>query len=270
MNLPEKTRGNQTITRAPGYFRATVLPRPWWREPWPTLLRLTLVLAMLLIPAIPGNASRVEQRDASMECVVSARTAARNTGIPESVLLAISLIETGRRRGGALKSWPWTVNLGGKGYWFRTRGDAQKFVRTMAARGARSMDIGCFQINTKWHGRAFPSIDAMFDPEIAATYAARLLRALYREKGSWPAAAGAYHSRSPARAERYAARFRRAQAALKAGDPRKPASPLRLSSRARQPERGPNTYPLLRALVDTRAAPGSLVFISDRPGKGLF
>ena len=53
------------------------------------------------------------------------------------------------------------------------------------------------QINYRWHGRAFPSLDAMFDPEYTATYAAQFLRTLYEERGSWSAAAGAYHSLSP-------------------------------------------------------------------------
>ena len=192
------------------------------------------------------------------------------TGVPEPVLLAISLVETGRRREGQLRSWPWTINLGGKGYWFRTRRDAQEFARAMVSRGVRSMDIGCFQINTRWHGAAFPSVDAMFDPAGSAVYAARLLAALRREKGSWQAAAGAYHSRRPARAKAYAARFQRVLDTLAAGI-RRPSGNPRLTQAGPEPkDRRPNTYPLFRVLAETRAAPGSLVFISDHGGKGLF
>ena len=53
------------------------------------------------------------------------------------------------------------------------------------------------QINYRWHGHAFPSLEAMFDPEWTATYAAQFLRTLYEERGDWSAAAGAYHSLTP-------------------------------------------------------------------------
>ncbi len=231
---------------------------------------VALVLGAALtafLAIIPVNAGPV---DASQQCRASARRAARMTGVPEPVLLAISLVETGRRRDGQLRSWPWTINLGGKGYWFRTRREAQEFARTMVSRGVRSMDIGCFQINTRWHGAAFPSVDAMFDPAGSAVYAARLLAALRREKGSWQAAAGAYHSRRPARARAYAARFQRVLDTLVA-EIRRPSGDPRLTQAAPKPkDRRPNTYPLLRVLAETRAAPGSLVFISDHGGKGLF
>jgi hypothetical protein len=49
----------------------------------------------------------------------------------------------------------------------------------------------------------------MFDPVVGATYAARFLQSLYLERGSWLAAAGAYHSQTPARASDYRARFER-------------------------------------------------------------
>ena len=73
------------------------------------------------------------------------------------------------------------------------------------------------QINYRWHGHAFPSLDAMFDPEWTATYAAQFLRTLYEERGSWSAAAGAYHSLSPELAAIYRTRFDRLLADLDPG-----------------------------------------------------
>ena len=97
----------------------------------------------------------------------------------------------------------------GKGFWFETRKEALAFVRKRFSEGARSFDVGCFQINYKWHHQHFKSIEDMFDPVINATYAAKFLNSLYAEKGNWPAAAGAYHSRTPSYAKRYSARFER-------------------------------------------------------------
>jgi hypothetical protein len=137
--------------------------------------------------------------------------------VPLAVLQAISLTETGRKRAGQFRPWPWTVNMEGKGLWFDTQDDARAYVYSQYKRGARSFDVGCFQINYKWHGQAFASIDAMFDPVANAVYAAEFLRGLRAEEGSWSAAAGAYHSRTPEFAEKYRERFDRIHDTLAGG-----------------------------------------------------
>ena len=147
--------------------------------------------------------------DPSEICERAAAEASRQEGVPLSVLQAISLNETGRKANGSFRPWPWTVNMEGKGVWFDTPDEALAYAQKEYARGARSFDIGCFQINFKWHGEHFSSIEQMFDPMANAFYAARFLRTLYAEQGSWEAAAGAYHSRNPEFAEGYAARFAR-------------------------------------------------------------
>ena len=106
----------------------------------------------------------------------------------------------------------------GAGHWFDAPDQALAYTEQEFARGATSFDIGCFQINYRWHGQYFASIQAMFDPMANATYAARFLRDLYAEHGSWEAAAGAYHSRTPEFAQRYAARFNRFRSTLLAAD----------------------------------------------------
>ena len=143
----------------------------------------------------------------SATCERVAEEASRQSGVPVSVLKAISLTETGRKLGGKLRPWPWTVNMEGAGHWFDTLDEARAYVFAEFKRGARSFDVGCFQINYKWHNQAFSSIDEMFDPMANALYAARFLSELYAEKGSWDAAAGAYHSRTKEFADRYSKRF---------------------------------------------------------------
>ncbi len=140
-------------------------------------------------------------------CDQAARRAALSEGVPLDVLRAISRVETGRTHEGRLQPWPWTINVEGQGYWFTSELEAKTYVFRIFKAGKRSFDIGCFQINYRWHGKAFRSIDAMFDPQENATYAARFLKDLYAELGSWPAAAGAYHSRTPSLAEAYRGRF---------------------------------------------------------------
>lgn len=167
-------------------------------------VRFQHLVALGMLAAAPTVASTPDQ---SSICNRAAVFAAAQTGVPVSVLKAITLTETGRNRGGAAKPWPWTVNMEGKGVWFETEGAARAYAQEHFKRGARSFDIGCFQLNYKWHGENFVSIDAMFDPAENALYAARYLAQLETELGDWELAAGAYHSRTPEYAERYRARF---------------------------------------------------------------
>ncbi len=215
--------------------------------------------------------------DPSEICERAAAEASKREGVPLSVLLAISLNETGRKNNGSFRPWPWTVNMEGKGVWFDTPDEALGYAQKEHARGARSFDVGCFQINFKWHGEHFSSIGQMFDPMANALYAARFLRSLYAEQGSWEAAAGAYHSRTPEFAERYAARFAKfrngLQSASGAEIPEIPDIVLAAyGDAAALPEVDEilrvNTYPLLQ--TGGGAGLGSLVPIGNGAGLMLF
>ncbi|MEM8789576.1 MAG: transglycosylase SLT domain-containing protein [Pseudomonadota bacterium] len=175
---------------------------------------VAVMLAVWL--ALSGSAGAVE-RIAAL-CDAAGARAAQRMGVPVEVLRAITRAETGRTLAGAHRPWPWTVNMEGEGRWFSTPEEALAYVRAHHARGARSYDVGCFQINYRWHGQEFASVEQMFDPNQNALYAARFLRDLYAEKGSWGAAAGAYHSRTPKFATRYRARFERILARLGGAD----------------------------------------------------
>ncbi|WP_439120935.1 transglycosylase SLT domain-containing protein [Marivita sp.] len=117
----------------------------------------------------------------------------------------ITRLETGR--GKTADPWPWTINHAGNGSWFQTEDEARSFVFSRIKRGESNIDIGCFQINYRWHADGFRSLDDMFNPDLNALYAARFLIDLYREFGTWAEAAGAYHSRTPEFAEKYKAKF---------------------------------------------------------------
>lgn len=228
-----------------------------------------IALALLSVPAGPGKAWA--NSDPSAICDAVASEAARRTGVPVSVLKAISLTETGRRRGGAFRPWPWTVNMEGEGHWFENEDEARAYVDREFRRGARSFDVGCFQINYKWHGHAFRSIDEMFDPLANALYAARFLRTLHAEQGDWGRAAGAYHSRTPELANRYQTRFERLYAGLGQTDvdsiPEIPdivAAMNGANAAASLPAVvRVNQYPLLR--TGTATGLGSLVPLVDNP-----
>ena len=64
----------------------------------------------------------------------------------------------------------------------------------MRGRDVRSVDVGCMQVNLYFHPTAFPDLDAAFDPAANAAFAARFLRSLFKDTGSWMHAVARYHS----------------------------------------------------------------------------
>ncbi len=221
---------------------------------------LAVVLGLSPSQALAGRGGEI--------CERAARLAAQRTGVPLDVLRAISLTETGRRDGGVIRPWPWTVNMEGRGVWFDSFAEALAFATENFDRGARSFDVGCFQLNFKWHGRAFSTIAEMFDPERNALYAAGFLRELFAETGSWTEAAGAYHSRTPEYAARYKKRFRRHLARLSPEAlPREPSA-LPLPAAARPGRIRENRYPLLLGGPSVPASLGSLMPSAAGRGAG--
>jgi len=234
-----------------------------------SILRFGATLAIIGATMV-GAPNPARASDPSDICDQAAYNAAQATGVPISVLKAISLTETGRKKSGKMRPWPWTVNMEGKGVWFDTQHEALEYVEKNHARGARSYDVGCFQLNYKWHGQNFASIQQMFEPQANALYAARFLLDLHREKGNWTDAAGAYHSRTKKYADKYKKRFDRYRTAFVDEENQRPdpnrafslasATTVRTTQRPRI-----NNFPLLKAGTAARGL-GSLV--PDTPSNG--
>ncbi len=140
-------------------------------------------------------------------CISAARHAADATGVPLAVLLAVTLTETGRTTENGLTPWPWAINQAGEGHWFPTPQEAVQFAENQLDQGLRNFDVGCFQLNHRWHSKGFTSTIDMFDPDRNALYAAHFLAELYAEQGDWSLAAATYHSRTPDKADRYRTKF---------------------------------------------------------------
>lgn len=228
--------------------------------------RQTLLLALIVtaLPVLAAAANKIDQI-----CDEVSRIVAAESDIPVSVLRSITRTETGRNREDKLQPWPWTVNMEGTGKWFDTEDAARAYVFKHFKRGARSFDVGCFQLNYKWHGTAFRSIDEMFDPLANARYAADFLNRLYAETGDWSEAAGTYHSRTPKFATKYRGRFDRIRRVMQA----RPA-PVALASVApgslsqTTTRTRVNTFPLLHQ-TGAGGARGSLVPMSQGSGQAL-
>jgi soluble lytic murein transglycosylase-like protein len=116
--------------------------------------------------------------------------------IPQNILRSIALKESGKKhsKNNNIIIWPWTVNVEGKGYYFRNKKEAIKFVKNQIKTNKEIIDVGCMQINLKHHINAFDSIDKAFEPQYNISYGAEFLRKKYEQTGCWHKAIAHYHS----------------------------------------------------------------------------
>ncbi|MHA6327019.1 lytic transglycosylase domain-containing protein [Roseivivax sp. CAU 1753] len=178
-----------------------VLPGPAdaWRELYRPIQRAD--------PAQPSYGRGA--RPPESVCIAEILAAQTRHGIPNNLLLGLGLQEAGTKRKGVLTVWPYAVNSEGRGRIFNTRKEALDFVRSEQRNGVQSIDVGCMQINLRWHPKAFSTLEGGFDPARNIDYAARFLRRLYQESGDWNLAVGNYHSRTPEKRAIYSRRAQR-------------------------------------------------------------
>lgn len=202
--------------------------------------RLIALLVPLALWAPIGGAVQ----DQAGLCDQAADRAARMSGVPLDILMAISRIETGRDTGGGLQPWPWTINVAGEGAFFDDAQSALDHAAAVLDAGSENFDLGCFQLNFRWHGGAFSTLDQMIDPQTNALYAANFLAELYQTTGSWPQAVGQYHSQTGELAEAYLAKV---DALLGGGLVPVGAAQSQLADDTPPPVFRENTFPLLIA-----------------------
>jgi hypothetical protein len=159
----------------------------------------------LALDATPFSA---ESGAAGQLCRAAVAVAEREARLPARLMAAIAKVESGRRDPvtGTTEPWPWTINAEGRGSFFPTKAAAIAAVQELRARGVRSIDIGCMQVNLRHHPNAFATLDAAFDPLTNARYAARFLTELQSTRPDWLDAAAGYHSQTPQFAAPYRAR----------------------------------------------------------------
>lgn len=142
-------------------------------------------------------------------CALSVARMEEKYGIKPHLLETIASVESGifDHESKQFVSWPWSVNVHGKGYRFATKEEAVQKVKELQAQGIKSIDVGCMQISLKFHGNSFESIEDALSPEKNVEYSAKFLTKLYQKKGNWQKAALAYHSKIPSHAQKYKTRL---------------------------------------------------------------
>lgn len=221
---------------------------PWQKLNWRLFRLSTVGILIATVLAYPAQGLN----NPSDICIKAAISAAEEFNIPAEVLVAITLVETGREIDDLLAPWPWATNSGGKSGWHNSRMAAENKANAAIRSGTRNIDIGCFQLNYRWHGSSFASISAMFDPVENARYAARFLLSHFQKTSDWSLAAGAYHSRTKSLAKIYRDKFDAVRRDLRIQG---------VDLRNTKPKS--NSYPLLVSGLGA-AAPGSLVPVNDR------
>ena len=171
-----------------------------------------MFLLFLLMLIQPVEASEYEKyADTQEVCTVAAQQYEKKYQIKKHLLTTITNVESGRwnQQKQRNTAWPWTVNAQGKGHFYATKQQAINAVKSLRARGVKSIDVGCMQINLAYHPDAFENLEEAFNPYKNVEYGARFLTKLYEQKGDWNKAATAYHSNTPLKAKKYAKKLSR-------------------------------------------------------------
>ncbi|MDA9989394.1 transglycosylase SLT domain-containing protein [Paracoccaceae bacterium] len=142
-------------------------------------------------------------------CDDSIDSVAHATLVPKKVLYKIARLESGRSFKGEYVSWPWSLNNAGKGYFLDTKTAALNKLGNLIALGEKNVDVGCMQLNLRWHARHFDSLEDMISPIENVSYAAKFLQELYKETGTWEKAVKFYHSRNSKYNNLYYAKYQK-------------------------------------------------------------
>ena len=128
----------------------------------------------------------------------------RQIDIPKGLLKAIGLTESGRYLDKSSPTiWPWTVNVKTKSLFFDNKSQMLKFLNSEVEKGNYDFDVGCMQVNLKWHGKFFKKIADSIDPKTNISYATSFLYKLKTDFKTWTEAIKRYHSSNPKKNIKY-------------------------------------------------------------------
>lgn len=144
-------------------------------------------------------------------CTVNIAAAERARGIPEGLLQAMSITESGFNG----QPHPWALNLGGRVVYASTLDAAKKILGDRSAKGRKNLYAGCMQLSVKYHGSAFASLGDLLAPQRNVAYAAKYLASHYEDLGDWQAAVRRYQGGKPKKSAAYFCRVWRTLADIR-------------------------------------------------------
>ena len=151
------------------------------------------ILAGLASFAIPTTASAQTHAE---QCAALINAAEVRYNIPTGLLMAIALTESGGQNGPD----PHAMNIAGMTYIAPNVERMAAVIQRGYNTGQTSIDVGCMQINLKYHAHNFSSPYELLNSRVNVDYGARYLAELANETKSWRDAVMTYHNRkSPSR-----------------------------------------------------------------------
>ena len=154
--------------------------------------RLVIFFFGLLV--LSSNATQVQSKtkEACKECIIKHE---KQNGIEPGLLEAIVQIES--------KYNPYAVNACGRAHQFSSAAEAARFVQDKQKQGYQNISVGIAQLHVPSHRSKFSNSEKMLSVEDNLACAAKLLKRLKQQTGSWEGAVKRYHSPDPEASERY-------------------------------------------------------------------
>ena len=155
------------------------------------LVSIGLVLIFFAVPSYAINNFQLERNN----CEELAKQLSKNSDLPNGLLGSIARVESGRiNKNGVKRAWPWTLNLAGDSKFFDNKSQTLEYLNNAISEGKTNIDIGCMQINYRWHKNNFTTVEEMLDPKSNINYAIKFLNELFEKHNSWEDAVKHYHS----------------------------------------------------------------------------
>ena len=136
-----------------------------------------------------------------------------HTNVDPKILAGIALNESNYRG----RAWPWTLNVAGQGFFFKSREEAYKAIETLLARERCNFDVGLMQVNWCYHGKRFASAWDALAPATNVAVAEAILTENFARTDSVAKAIAYYHSANPNPGRTYLTRFARHLSLIEAG-----------------------------------------------------
>ena len=149
-----------------------------------TVLAAAFGLALVATPTMAHA-----QTDQCTSLIIDAE---KRYNIPEGLLLAIALTESGSHG----HPYPYAMNIGGRPYLAPNNETMANVINRYMSAGQNSIDVGCMQINIKYHARRFSSPYDLLDSATNVDYGARYLTELAVASNSWQDAVMTYHNKN--------------------------------------------------------------------------
>jgi hypothetical protein len=154
------------------------------------LLTAAVAAAMWFIP--PGTAQ-------AASCTEHVLEAEQELNIPRGLLLSIALVESGQDG----SPQPFAMNLDGKTVYSDSASEARSHLLDKQGRVRQNATVGCMQLSVQHHRANFRPVERILDPSANVWYAARYLKRLRADSGSWSVAVARYNGGSRSQQREY-------------------------------------------------------------------